>query len=143
MKSCTFFKAQLLKPAPYAAFPSRRGRVCRRPPCLWRFTEARLCVPKPWPGRCWWVLPPGAGPAWVVGWPDFCPTGQGSGSSGLPLLSCLSAGTGGGGPPAWHGAGAGNRSPQMLVHLACLSCEGAGRLTAAPFFINFRSLCAL
>ena len=84
---------------------------------------------------------PGAGPAWVVGWPDFCLTGQRSGLQWAPPAL----------PPfCWDW--------RWSAHLAwCWSWEqepsDAGSPCLSPvrgpdawqqlLFINFRSLCAL
>lgn len=116
--------------------------MCRRPPCLWRFTEARLCVPKPWPGRCWWVLPPGS-------WPSL----------GSRLARLLSDGAGVRGPvgslcsPAFLLGLEVVRPLGMVLELGTgalrcwftlpVSCEGAGRLTAAPFYKLPITLCPL
>lgn len=116
--------------------------MCRRPPCLWRFTEARLCVPKPWPGRCWWVLPPG-------NWPSL----------GSRLARLLSDGAGVRGPvgslcsPAFLLGLEVVRPLGMVLELGtgvlrcwftlAVSCEGAGRLTAAPFYKLPITLCPL
>lgn len=109
---------------------------------MWRFTEARLCVPKPWPGRCWWVLPPG-------NWPSL----------GSRLARLLSDGAGVRGPvgslcsPAFLLGLEVVRPLGMVLELGtgvlrcwftlAVSCEGAGRLTAAPFYKLPITLCPL
>lgn len=109
---------------------------------MWRFTEARLCVPKPWPGRCWWVLPPG-------NWPSL----------GSRLARLLSDGAGVRCPvgslcsPAFLLGLEVVRPLGMVLELGtgvlrcwftlAVSCEGAGRLTAAPFYKLPITLCPL
>lgn len=114
--------------------------MCRRPPCLWRFTEARLCVPKPCPGRCWWALPPGS-------WPSL----------GSRLTRLLSDGAEVRGPvgslcsPAFLLGLEVVRTLGMVLGTGALrcwftspvSCEGAGRLTAGPFYKLPITLCPL
>ena len=119
--------------------------MCRRPPCLWRFTEARLCVPKPCPGRCWWALPPGSWPGLGSRLARLLSDGaEVRAPVGSPCSPAFLLGLEVVRPLGWVlelGAGA----------LRCwftlpVSREGAGRLAAAPFYklpITLRPLTVL